>query len=113
MIDRFRLFLGDSGGRNGLVLCGIRFPSLLDHYDLWSRPGGPPMITFRFFVLASSQLLVRANYFDRTLILAVVLILAPVVALVVLVVALVGVVALVVVLLLVLIVNVCQCLMLG
>jgi hypothetical protein len=49
-------------------LCGIRFPSKLDHYDLWSRPGGPPMITLRFHVFfVSSQLLVRANYLERTL----------------------------------------------
>jgi hypothetical protein len=67
--NMFRLFCGDSGGRNGRVLCGICVPSKLDHYDLWSRPGGPPMVTFRFHVFASSQLLVRANYLDRTLVL--------------------------------------------
>jgi hypothetical protein len=50
----FRLFLGDSGGRNGLVVCGIRFLSKQDHYDFWSRLGGHPMIMC--FVVASSQL---------------------------------------------------------
>jgi hypothetical protein len=43
------------------VLCRIRFPSKLDHCDLWSRPGSAPMITFRFKFFAS-ELLVRANY---------------------------------------------------
>jgi hypothetical protein len=39
----------------------FRFPSKLDHYDLWSRLGGPPMITCRFHCFASIHLLVRAN----------------------------------------------------
>jgi hypothetical protein len=50
IFDSFRLFLCDSGGSDGLVLCGILFPSKLDHYDFWSRPGGFPMITFRFML---------------------------------------------------------------
>jgi hypothetical protein len=66
--DCFRLFLGASGGRNGWVLCGILFPSKLDHCDHWSRLGGPPMITFRFLLFAPGQLLVRADYLDPTLV---------------------------------------------
>jgi hypothetical protein len=56
---------GDSGCRN------------LDRYDFWSRPGGPSMITVRFkFFFAPSQLLVRANYLDRTLLLVLLLVLS-------------------------------------
>jgi hypothetical protein len=75
ILECVRLFLGDSGGRTGLVLCEMRFPSKLDHYDLWSPPGGPPMITCRVMVFASSQGLVRANYLDHTLVLLLVLLL--------------------------------------
>jgi hypothetical protein len=87
IFDHFQLFLGDLLGRNGLALCGIRMHSKLDHYDLWSRPGGPPMFTFRFHYFASSQLLVRASYLDRTLVaLAVLVIFIVLVVIVVLVV---------------------------
>jgi hypothetical protein len=72
IVDSFRPFLIDSGGINGLVVCGIRFPSKRYHSDLWRCRGGPPMITFRFHVFAASQLLVRANYLDRTLVLVLV-----------------------------------------
>jgi fatty acid desaturase len=82
-------------------LCAEYFLNL-NHSELLSRAGAPPMITFRFTVcFALSKLLVRANQMDPTLVLVLVLVLVLALALVfllVLVLVLVPVLALVLVL---------------